>query len=98
MDVVRQTERARGGKPLTLAALAAAATLDPHDATGKVLPASGTAEVKVHRARQRRSAAAAVGTQATGTRTILARCRAAGELDPDRFARTYCALALLPFL
>lgn len=94
VDVVVQADGGSGWDALTLAALPAAAALDPHHVAGEALTVR-TLEAQAGGAGEGGSAAAAVGAGTTGARAIPPDCGAASEGDLDWFLRADGALALL---
>lgn len=99
VDVIGDVEGFwEGGQAAPLAALAAAAPLDPHDVARKVFAPVRAVELQNHGARLRGLAAPAVGTRTTGTWPVPPCGRAAGEGDLRRLSRPHSALAFLSFL
>ena len=94
VDVVVQADSRPGGGAVTLAALPAAAALDPHDVAGEAL-AVRAQEAEASGAGEGGRAAAAVCTCAAGARAVAPGRGTSGEGDPDWLLRANRTLALL---
>lgn len=99
VDVIGKSKGVwEGCQAASLAALAAAAALYPHDVARKVFASISTVKLQPHSTSLRWLAAAAIRAGAAGTRPVLPCGRAACKGDLNGLPGPCGTLAFLPFL